>query len=136
LESAYFPWIGSLHTLLDSLIDQQEDAITDQHSLTARYASREEATNRLQRLAVQANDQAKALPDGQHHTMILTAMVSFYLASPRADDSRVKFTAEQVLTTLGADALPAMLVLRARHRVSRDSRWSGRQRQSRTTSLD
>ncbi|MGC2374153.1 MAG: DUF2600 family protein [Solirubrobacteraceae bacterium] len=122
LENAYFPWIGSLHTLLDSLIDEQEDAITGQHSLTARYTSRKEAANRLQRLTVQANDHAKALPDGQHHMMILTAMVSFYLASPRANNSRVRLIAEHVLTTLGADALPAMLVLRARHRMSNAAR--------------
>ena len=27
IEEAYFPWIGSLHLLLDSLVDQQEDRL-------------------------------------------------------------------------------------------------------------
>jgi tetraprenyl-beta-curcumene synthase len=115
LDNAYFPWIGSLHTLLDSLIDEQEDAITGQHRLTAHYTSQEEVANRLQKLAARADDHAKALRDGEHHMMILAAMVSFYLASPRAESPHVRLVAEQVLTTLGDYALPAMLVLRARH---------------------
>jgi tetraprenyl-beta-curcumene synthase len=125
LENAYFPWIGSLHTLLDSLVDEEEDALTGQHRLTARYTSQQEAANRLRTLAVQASNHAKALSDGEHHMMILAAMVSFYLASPRANDSRVRLAADQVLTALGDHVLPAMLVLRARHWASRRacSRW-------------
>jgi tetraprenyl-beta-curcumene synthase len=119
LECEYFPWIGSLHTLLESLIDEHEDAITGQHCLTARYTSREETANRLQRLAARADDHAKALCDGEHHMMILAAMVSFYLASPRAKSPHARLVAEQVLTTLGAHALPAMAVLGARHAVGR-----------------
>jgi tetraprenyl-beta-curcumene synthase len=118
LESAYFPWIGSLHTLLDSLIDEPEDDITNQHSLTARYTSREETAGRLQTLAARATHHARELPDGEHHIMILAAMVSFYLAGPQAKDPHARLAAERVLTTLGDHAIPAMLVLRARHAAS------------------
>jgi tetraprenyl-beta-curcumene synthase len=115
LDSAYFPWIGSLHTLLDSLIDEPEDAITDQHCLTALYASNEDAASRLKILAVRATEYAQALPDGDHHTMMLAAMVSFYLAGAQGRDPRVKLAAEAVLAVFGNSAAPAMLVLRARH---------------------
>ncbi len=115
LDVAYFPWIGSLHTLLDSLIDEPEDAITHQHCLTALYASAEEAASRLQTLAIRASEHAQALPDGEHHTMMLAAMVSFYLASPQGSDPRVKLAADAVLAVLGEHAAPAMFVLRARH---------------------
>lgn len=118
LECAYFPWIGSLHTLLDSLIDEREDARTEQHCLTARYGSQEETADRLQTLAIRASKHAKALPDGEHHMMILVAMVSFYLASPRAKDPHVKLAAERVLATLDENALPTMLILRTRHTIS------------------
>jgi tetraprenyl-beta-curcumene synthase len=115
LEHAYFPWIGSLHTLLDSLIDVHEDAITGQHCLTARYTSQEETINRLQTLALRAREHTQALPDGEHHMMILAAMASFYLGDPQAGDPRVKQVAKAVLTVLDDYAPLAMRVLRARH---------------------
>jgi tetraprenyl-beta-curcumene synthase len=118
LGHAYFPWIGSLHTLLDSLIDEHEDAITGQHCLTARYASLEETVSRLKTLALRASEHAEALPDSEHHMMMLAAMVSFYFASPQASDPRVKQAAKAVLPVLGDHAQPAMCVLRARHILS------------------
>jgi tetraprenyl-beta-curcumene synthase len=134
LEHAYFPWIGSLHTLLDSLIDAREDTITDQHSLTAHYASQEETVSRLQRLALRASEHAQALPDSEHHMMILTAMTSFYLTSPQANDPCVKQTAEAVLTVLGDHATPATCVLRARRILRAKRLKDGRTRQITTDS--
>jgi len=40
IEEAYFPWIGSLHLLLDSLVDQQEDRVAGQPSLLALLLAR------------------------------------------------------------------------------------------------
>ncbi|HEY5286159.1 MAG TPA: DUF2600 family protein [Solirubrobacteraceae bacterium] len=119
LDRAYFPWIGSLHTLLDSLIDEPEDAAADQHCLTALYASHEEAAGRLQALALRAVEQAQALPDGDHHAIVLAAMVSFYLAGPQGNDPRVKLVADAVLTVFADRAAPAMFILRARHVTKR-----------------
>jgi tetraprenyl-beta-curcumene synthase len=118
LESAYFPWIGALHTLLDSLIDEPEDRLTDQHSLTARYTSHEETAGRLQTLATRATHHARALPDAERHMMILASMVSFYLAHPQAKAPHANLAAESVLAMLEDYAIPAMLVLRARHAAS------------------
>lgn len=114
LESAYFPWIGSLHTLLDSLIDEQEDDVTGQHCLIGRYASREEAAGRLQLLTAQASRRALALSDGEDHMMILAAMASFYLSTPQARYPYARLATHRVLTTLGNHAVPAMRVLRAK----------------------
>lgn len=122
LASAYFPWIGSLHTLLDSLIDEQEDTSTGQHSLTAYYTSREETASRLERLAAQAAHRASALPDGNQHMLILAAMVSFYLSAPQAKDRHALLATERLLTIVGDYAIPAMLVLRARHIASQVAR--------------
>ncbi len=119
LESAYFPWICSLHTLLDSLIDEREDQETGQHSLIARYQSQDEATNRLQMLAARAIDHARGLPHADYHTIIVVAMVSFYLSNHQVEDPRAMLVAQQVLRGLGHPTAPAMLVLRARHRGSR-----------------
>jgi tetraprenyl-beta-curcumene synthase len=115
VERAYFPWIGALHTLLDSLVDEDEDAITGQHCLTARYGSRTQAAERLQRLTVRAVEHAKALPNAEDHMMILAAMIGFYLANPQAQSVHVRSTADRVLEACGEHALPALLVLRSRH---------------------
>jgi tetraprenyl-beta-curcumene synthase len=37
IELAYWPWIGALHSLLDSLVDLGEDAADQQHSLLSYY---------------------------------------------------------------------------------------------------
>jgi tetraprenyl-beta-curcumene synthase len=121
LESAYFPWVCSLHTLLDSLVDEYEDSATDQHSLTARYRSREEAAGRLHILATRAVRHTKALHQSDCHTMIVVAMVSFYLSAPQAREPHARLASEQVLHALGEHVGPAMLVLRAR----RAATWMG-----------
>lgn len=115
LERAYFPWIGSLHTLLDSLIDEREDTLTDQHCLTAHYASDEETASRLQTLALRARERTQVLPDSEHHMMILAAMVSFYLASTQCGNPRIKMAADAVLTAFDDHVALAMFVLHARH---------------------
>jgi tetraprenyl-beta-curcumene synthase len=118
LEHAYFPWIGSLHTLLDSLVDEREDTMTGQHCLIARYSSHAEVDERLRSLAARAADHAKALPDAENHMMLLAAMVSFYLAGRHANNPRMRLTADGVLRAFGSHALPAMVVLRFRHALS------------------
>jgi tetraprenyl-beta-curcumene synthase len=117
IEGAYFPWIGSLHTLLDSLVDRQEDIATGQRSLLDRYRSEDEAVARLQLLAGNAAGHARSLPGRDCHMLILAAMASFYL-SARADDPYVRLARCRILSTLGHDAAPAIIVLRARRVAS------------------
>jgi hypothetical protein len=117
--NAYFPWIGALHTLLDSLVDEQEDEMTHQHCLIRLYSSREEAAGRIQILVARARRQALALVDGECHMMILAAMVSFYLSLPQATGLSAQLSGQRALATLGDYARPPMLVLRTKTRVSR-----------------
>ncbi|MGA9286090.1 MAG: DUF2600 family protein [Solirubrobacteraceae bacterium] len=119
LERAYFPWIGALHTLLDSLVDEQEDMMTGQHCLTARYDSHAETAERLQSLTAGAVARAKMLPDANDHTMILGAMIGFYLANGRTQNSHMRHTADLVLAACGDHALPALQILRSRHMARR-----------------
>jgi tetraprenyl-beta-curcumene synthase len=62
-ESAYFPWIGALHILLDSLIDRGEDATTGQHCLVDHYVSAEEAAVRMSVIATRATRATELLPE-------------------------------------------------------------------------
>jgi tetraprenyl-beta-curcumene synthase len=122
LVNAYFPWIGALHTLLDSLVDEQEDEITHQRCLIGLYSSREEAAGRIQILVARARRQALALVDGEHHMMILAAMVSFYLSLPQTAGLSEQFPSWRVLAMLDDYARPPMLVFRAKVRLSRIGR--------------
>jgi tetraprenyl-beta-curcumene synthase len=47
IESAYHPWVGALHTLLDSLIDWSDDELAGQPSLLDRYDSITELTETM-----------------------------------------------------------------------------------------
>jgi len=112
IEDAYFPWIGALHSLLDNIIDRQEDARTNQRSLVAYYASPAEAAARLRMLAVQAVARARALPRGRRHAIILAAMAGNYLSTPEADAPDLEAVSQGVLDAIGDLAAPTLLVFK------------------------
>lgn len=118
VEGAYFPWIASLNSLLDNLIDRGEDAACGQRNLIDYYASPAETATRLQTLAAQAVRRTNALSDGQHHTMILAAMASFYHASSHASAVDTRLVTQKILDTMVGDfTVPSTLILRARHAI-------------------
>jgi tetraprenyl-beta-curcumene synthase len=119
LELAYFPWIGALHVLLDSLIDRASDLHTGDHSLVESYEDAEDMAERLGSIARQAVRSAVELPQGLPHTLILAAMASFYLSRPAARDPVSAPATARVLSELGPPAVPAMAVLLARRKVAR-----------------
>ncbi len=81
VEETYFPWAGALHSLLDSLVDEQEDRATGQLSLIGCYPSRGEAEVGMARLTGEALARARALPGGRRHALIVTAMACSYIAA-------------------------------------------------------
>jgi tetraprenyl-beta-curcumene synthase len=118
IEAAYFPWIGSLHSLLDNLVDAAEDYATGQRSLVGCYASPRDAATRMGMLAERSMQAARALP-GRRHTLVLAAMASFYLCTPEARVPEAAPVADAVLAALGEPARLAMTVFRARHVLRR-----------------
>lgn len=114
LERAYFPWIGALHVLLDSLIDRAADVETGHHSLVDHYSSIEEAAARMGAIAAHAIHATEMLSDGVQHAMILAAMTSFYLSAPCASQPEWCPVSGRVLDAMGALATPTMIVWRAR----------------------
>jgi tetraprenyl-beta-curcumene synthase len=117
VESAYFPWIGSLHSLLDSLIDLTEDISTGQQNLVTHYDSIEQIADRMQMIAVESIRLSESLPYAAQHTLVLTAMVCFYLS---ADEARLPYAClprAKILEVLDGLSKPTMLVLNLRRRV-------------------
>jgi tetraprenyl-beta-curcumene synthase len=124
LTLAYFPWIGALHTLLDSLIDESEDLHTGHRSLLDYYRCPREAAQRIGAIASEAADCARSLPKSVRHRMILAAMTSFYLSSTPADSPYAALVRSDVLASMGELARPTMLIMRARRNAAElKRRW-------------
>ncbi len=116
IQSAYFPWIGALHSLLDGLVDEAEDAEIGQLSLFGCYAHADEAATRMRSIAAQALRRARGLPDGRRHALIVAAMAGYYLSAPEASTPGVAAASQGVRQALGSLVGPVLLVFKLRRR--------------------
>lgn len=120
LGTAYFPWVGALHSLLDSLADRVEDLATDRRGLIDYYHSPDEAADRIATIATEAMSQVSELPGGHSHTLIVAAMTSFYLCDLSMSSSpHARLATPAVLEAMGRLARPTMLILNARRAAGR-----------------
>ena len=119
IERGYFPWIGALVWLLESLVDRHEDAVSGNHSYVARYGSTREASERLALVAARASGAARGLPHRRRHAVLLSGVVGLYLSSPGAGDQTALDAASAVRRTVGGPVVPLLAVLRARRLAGR-----------------
>jgi tetraprenyl-beta-curcumene synthase len=117
IDRSYFPWIGALHSLLDSLVDRAEDRAHGHRSLFDYYPSSAAATTRLDTLAARSLDALDDLPDPAAHQVILTAMCGHYLSAPECATSEGRAVTGALGHVLGRPLGVAIRVLRARQRV-------------------
>ena len=116
-ERAYFPWAASLHTLLDCLVDRNEDADTGQFSLLDYYRSQDQAVARFEMLASRAIEHTRAM-GGRGDELLLAAMTSFYIARlDGARDSLAREVRSRVMARFGRCAVYATLVIRMQRLV-------------------
>jgi tetraprenyl-beta-curcumene synthase len=84
IDRAYLA-IGAL-TMLDSVIDHEQDLAAGQRSFVHHYdGDRELLARRGAAVAREARARARALPDGGHHAMTLAGIVAYYACMPGAD---------------------------------------------------
>lgn len=119
LESAYFPWAGSVHTLLDSLVDRAEDATAGQPSLLDYYGGAEEAAVRMAAIASEAASRVRLLADGPSQMTVFAAMASFYVCGLERERPGDRAIGAAVIEAVGLPAAPAMLVFLARGGLTR-----------------
>jgi tetraprenyl-beta-curcumene synthase len=117
IERAYFPWIGALHSLLDSLVDRAEDRGHGQRSLLDYYRSPADVASRLATLAARSVDAMHPLPNPAAHQVILTAMCGHYLSAPECETGEGQAVTGALGHVLGRPLGVAIRVLRARQRV-------------------
>jgi len=141
IEDAYFPWIGAVNSLLDSLIDQNEDDAPGQHRLLDYYASPEQAADRLELISTHAIHRARELGPRHGHTLILAAMTSLYLSSADARAPNLCCVRKRLRRCVGPLDTPTMLVMHARRTAGliaahgREQTNAGRARISRYLNL-
>jgi tetraprenyl-beta-curcumene synthase len=114
IDHTYFPWAGALHSLLDSVVDRDEDRDGGRPCLLDHYGSSAYTAARLAVLAGGADDAARALERTAHHRTILTAMCSYYLSAPRCDAAEVDVIARALSGVLGLSLGIAIVMFRAR----------------------
>lgn len=118
IESAYHPWVGALHTLLDSLIDWNEDELSGQVSLLDCYDSIAELAETMGTLARRSREAIASLPQASRHAVLLAGMTGLYLSAPEARSPRAKRASDLVHGALGDDLMrPTLLVMQARRVV-------------------
>lgn len=81
---AYFPWASALATMLDSYVDQVEDAANGDHVYIEHYQSPASANAGVSRLIRRSVLEARALPNGERHTLLIACMVAMYLSKDSA----------------------------------------------------
>jgi tetraprenyl-beta-curcumene synthase len=121
IDDAYFPTIGALHSLLDSLVDVDEDVATGQLRLIDCYDSPAAAAAALANLARAALAAARALPHGHSARLLIAAMACSYLSCAGATTRDAEPIARDVRAALGPIAAPLLLVFAIRRAGRRPS---------------
>jgi tetraprenyl-beta-curcumene synthase len=111
--AVYFPWLSLATTMLDSYVDQFDDAITGDHSYIAHYSSREVAVARLGEIVERAGRGARALRNGHHHAVIVACMVAMYLSNDSVGGADMRATTRTLLDAGGSLTKLVLPVLRA-----------------------
>jgi tetraprenyl-beta-curcumene synthase len=110
--AAYFPWISATSTMLDSYVDQVEDACLGGHSYLAHYSSRAVATQRVEELVERSVSGARRLNRGHRHVVIATCMIAMYLSKDSARTPAMHTTTRNLARCGGSLAVLMLPVLR------------------------
>lgn len=114
--AAYWPWISLATTMLDSYVDQADDACAGHHSYLAHYTDSEAALLRLRETITRSCGVAGALPNGHRHLVIVGCMMALYLSKPAARAPHTRATTCELVRTGGSLVrllLPMLRVWRA-----------------------
>jgi tetraprenyl-beta-curcumene synthase len=114
IDRAYFPWIGGLHSLLDSLVDRVEDHDKGQRSLLGYYRTPPHAAIQLAGLATHARGAAERLPNPHATRVIVTAMCSYYLSAPECHTAEAQTVTRTLTRALGLPLKIAIVMFRVR----------------------
>jgi tetraprenyl-beta-curcumene synthase len=101
---AYFPWICSLHILLDYFIDRQEDMEGGDLNFTSYYPTQSEMIERLKLLVRQSHHCAGSLSDHAFAKTVVEGLLAMYLSDSKIKEQALEKTARELLAESGPDA--------------------------------
>jgi tetraprenyl-beta-curcumene synthase len=122
IEETYWPWGGALHSLLDSVVDREEDRASGQQSLLDNYGTQHDAAGRLAGLAQGALCASERPEEREAHRAILTAMCSYYLSAPQCDATEAAMVGEALRGEFGASLWISVAMFRMRRAAGALSR--------------
>jgi tetraprenyl-beta-curcumene synthase len=116
-DDAYAFTICAASTLLDSLVDQHEDAATGNHSYIRHYADGETAVGRIVEIVAASCRDARALDRGARHALIAGGIVAMYLSKDDAYHADLRPAAERILRAAGTLPRLQLPIMRAMRRL-------------------
>ncbi len=99
---AYFPWISVLNAMLDSYVDQADDAASGEHSYIGHYSTPDVATERICLLIRRSLRETGTLKDGEKHAVIAACMFAMYLSKGSALTPAMRDTTRRILGSGGS----------------------------------
>ena len=83
-QRTYFPWTSVAATMLDSYVDQVEDADSGDHIYLSHYACAADPIDRVAWLLRRCLSEAAELRGGEQHVVIAASMAALYLSKDSA----------------------------------------------------
>jgi tetraprenyl-beta-curcumene synthase len=102
-----------LSTLLDGLVDYEEDQREGRSSYLSYYPDSEALTADLRSAAIRAIDGARRLPSGPHHTMTIVGVVAYYLSAPGGRHEYTRAVTRPLVDELNPLLGPTLAIMRA-----------------------
>ncbi|HMJ36265.1 MAG TPA: DUF2600 family protein [Baekduia sp.] len=103
-----YVWVASAGALLDSYIDQFEDAAVDGHNWLDYYPTREDAAQRMSEVIGGALRETAALRNGERHVVMVASMTALALSCDSARGEGLRLSTRNVRE--GAGTLTKLLI--------------------------
>ena len=111
--ATYWPWTSLATAMLDSYVDQHEDATKGNHSYIAHYSEPQCAMRRLVDCIATATRGALQSREGQRHAVIVCSMVAMYLSKDSARTPHMRADTDRLVAAGGSLARLLLPLLRA-----------------------
>lgn len=80
---AYFPWVSTVHIMLDYFIDKEEDKINSDLNFLDYYKDKDEFKIRMEYLIGKSVEEISKLEFTGFHMMIMKGLMAMYLSDPK-----------------------------------------------------
>ena len=108
----YFPWTSVAATMLDSYVDQIEDAANGDHIYISHYPTSQFATQQMCLLVRRCLREARALADSERHILIAASMIAMYLSKDSARTGAMRDTTKTLVAAGGSLTRALVPILR------------------------